>query len=473
MALTSEQQALRKKIYPRLDGRKPLRPDVPADTAMYYPIYSAPGCEDPVQLLQDHIELIGSESLQMFSGFRGSGKTTELFRLQKSLQKQGYVVLYADALDYLSPSEEIDITDLLIVLAGAFSDALEQWAKEIKEPVKLTHESFWTRITSYLKGTTVKASEANINLEMSSLAKEILGGLDAGVNLKLAIKESPTFRQQVQQFMQNRIPDLRNAAHGFFQDGVKAIKQAWGDEKQVVFIFDSLEQLRGSLSNEQTVLRSVERVFTTHIDNLLRLPFVHVVYTVPPWLQFVMPNAVDIYMLPSIRQWNNDPQRSRYDAGWSALREIVLKRIGGDGCAQFFNCEAAQPFTGADDLIAMCGGHLRDLLLLLRETVLRIRTVPVTDEVFKDAISSVRSNFLPIAIEDAIWLKKISESRTTELPNTATENVSRLTRFLYTHFVLYLTNGKEWYDIHPLIREEVAEIVNRHQATTTNKTTTP
>ncbi|MDQ3255620.1 MAG: hypothetical protein M3R15_17265 [Acidobacteriota bacterium] len=198
MALTPEQQALRKKIYPRLDGRKPLRPDVPADTAMYYPIYSAPGCEDPVQLLQDHIELSDVESLQMFSGFRGSGKTTELFRLQKSLQKQGYVVLYADALDYISPSEEIDITDLLIVLAGAFSDALEKWAKEIQEPVKLTHESFWTRITNYLKGTTVKVSEANINLEMSSLAKEILGGLDAGVNLKLAIKESPSFRQKVQ-----------------------------------------------------------------------------------------------------------------------------------------------------------------------------------------------------------------------------------------------------------------------------------
>ncbi|MDQ3255619.1 MAG: hypothetical protein M3R15_17260 [Acidobacteriota bacterium] len=272
--------------------------------------------------------------------------------------------------------------------------------------------------------------------------------------------------------MQNRIPDLRKEAHAFFQDGVKAIKGMLGDEKQVVFIFDSLEQLRGSLSNEQEVLRSVERVFTTHIDNSLRLPFVHVVYTVPPWLQFVMPGAVDLYMLPSIRQWINDAGRSRYEPGWQALREIVLKRIGDDGCTQFFNCEAAQPFTGADDLIAKCGGHLRDLLLLLRDTVLRMQSAPITDTVLKDAIASVRSNFLPIAIEDAIWLKKIGESRTSELPNTDTENVSRLTRFLDTHFVLYLTNGKGWYDIHPLIREEVAEIVNRHQAPATNQTPT-
>jgi hypothetical protein len=473
MTLTPEEQALRKRIYPRLDGRKPLRPDDPNDRAMYHPIYSAPGCEDPVQLLQDHIELSDVESLQMFSGFRGSGKTTELFRLQKNLQQKGYVVLYADALNYISPSEEIDITDLLIVLAGAFSDALEQWAKEIDQTVELTNETFWTRIKNYLMRTTASLTEVSTNLEMNSPAKEVLGGLKAGVNLKLAIKESPSFRKKVQEFMQNRIPELRSEVHGFFQDGVMAIKQAWQGEKQIVFIFDSLEQLRGSLSNEQAVLRSVERVFANHIDNLLRLPYVHVVYTVPPWLQFVMPGAADIYMLPSIRQWDNDDIRSRYEPGWEALREVVMKRIGKDGCTQLFNCEAKPPFTGADDLIALCGGHLRDLLLLLRETVLRIRSMPVTDEVLKDAIASVRNNFFPISIDDAIWLKKIGESRTSELPNTATENVSRLTRFLDTHFVLYLTNGKDWYDIHPLIREEVTDIVNRHQATTPVKNLAP
>jgi hypothetical protein len=42
-------------------------------------------------------------------------------------------------------------------------------------------------------------------------------------------------------------------------------------------------------------------------------------------------------------------------------------------------------------------------------------------------------------------------------------DVSRLTRFLDTHFVLYLRNGEEWYDIHPLIREEVQAIVDRQQ----------
>jgi hypothetical protein len=33
-----------------------------------------------------------------------------------------------------------------------------------------------------------------------------------------------------------------------------------------------------------------------------------------------------------------------------------------------------------------------------------------------------------------------------------------LSRFLDTHLVLFLTNGKDWYDLHPLIREEVAAL---------------
>jgi hypothetical protein len=80
------------------------------------------------------------KSLSLFSGFRGSGKTTELFRLQKRLQEMDYTVLYADALDYVNPAAPIEISDLLIILAGAFSDALQ----EMK--IDVSTENYWTRI---------------------------------------------------------------------------------------------------------------------------------------------------------------------------------------------------------------------------------------------------------------------------------------------------------------------------------------
>lgn len=462
MSLTPDERRLLKSIFQRLVD-EPLMPGTPKYEQLYQPIYDHPGCEDPVQLLQTYVEFSDVQSLQLFSGFRGSGKTTELFRLQKQLEQEGYVVLYANAVQYINPSEEIDISDLLIVVAGAFSDALEKWAKQFDVPVNLQHEPYWTRFNNYLTRTTVTPAEIGVNIEADSPASKLLGGIKAGLDLKLALKSSSSFRRNLQQFMQNRIGELQATVVEFFEDGVKAVKRILGDEKQVVFIFDSLEQLRGSLSNEREVLRSVERVFASHL-NLLDLPYVHAIYTVPPWLEFVMP-GVDINTLWTIKLWNNDPERTRYEAGWNALRQLVLKRIGSDACQKVFNCQNLETFTAVDDLIDACGGDLRIMLRLLRETLLRARSLPISQEAIDGAITSVRGDFMSISIEDAQWLAEISKHRKHGLPDTNTESVNRLTRFLDTHFVLYLKNGEKWYDTHPLIRDEVAKIISRHSQT--------
>ena len=264
MALALEDRNFLKRIHKRL-GDNPL----PPGSDFYEPIYEHLGGEAPVALMRRNIEFCDTESIQRFSGFRGSGKTTELFRLKKSLEESGYVVLYGDALKYLNPAQEIDISDLLIVLAG-----------------------------------------------------------------------------------------------------------------------------------------------------------------------------------------------TRHPAGWDTLRSLVYRRFDAPDFQKFFGGTGSESPL-ADELIDVCGGHFRDLLLLLRETILRTQTLPVTREVIHSAIAAIRSNFMPIAIDDAKWLYQIGQLRDTVLPTTGEKDVNRLTRFLDTHFVLYFLNGKEWYDIHPLIRDEVSDIVKR------------
>src|SRR5262249_55738689 len=149
MPLSSEDRTFLRQIHRRLTD-EPLRPG----SELYEPIYETFVSEDPVSLMLTHIEFSEIESIQMFSGFRGSGKTTELLRLQKRLEEQGHIVLYADALDYVNPSEPIEITDLLIVLAGAFGDALEK-----RLGAEIVQESFWTRLVSFVTNTEVKAKE--------------------------------------------------------------------------------------------------------------------------------------------------------------------------------------------------------------------------------------------------------------------------------------------------------------------------
>lgn len=448
MPLTPEQKELKKRIYNRLKVDEPIHQEDDRYVLLYRDINT-----DPVANLKEHIDLLDVESMQFFSGFRGSGKSSELLRLKDKLEEDGVFVVYANALDYINPTDELDITDLMIVIAGAFSDALEDDPRIGKNIQK---ESWWTRIKNYLLNTDLELTDVGVKSEFTSPAQSIVGGLKSGIDLKLALKTTPTFRQNLQKLLTNRVGELKQDVDAFFQDGVKEIKNSMGDDTKVVFILDSLEQIRGSLFNEETVIRSVERTFSLNYK-MLELPSVHSVYTVPPWLRFVMPNGFvkPIIILHSVKQWLNDEHRTCCEEGNVLFKEIIVKRFEADGMTEIFGDDDAK----VQKLLGYCGGSLRDLLRLLNRMVLPLQDFPVTDEGIERAINDVKADFLPIAIEDAHWLAKIEKTREAGLANTQSSNVSKLTRFLDTHFVLYFRNGQEWYDIHPLIRQEVANIV--------------
>jgi hypothetical protein len=451
MALTAEDRTLVKDIYRALED-KALEPG----DRLYEPIYNRPEGEDPVARLRTRIELSGVESVQLFSGFRGTGKTTELFRLRAQLQGQGFLVLYADALDFVSSSEEIDISTLLIALAGAFGEQLEAAG------VPAIGENIWERIRNYLTRTTLQVGEASVKVEASPPAKALIGDLKAGLDLKVALKTAPSFRQKLQQFLANRLGELKKELNAFVEEGVKAVRKAKNNpDLPVVFLFDQFEQLRGSRTTEQAVIHSVERVFANHFD-LLRLPYVHAIYTVPPWLQFVRPGAFSIETLPCVRLWNNDAARTNYRPGRELLRDAIRRRFGAGAFQRVFRLSPDGHSQLADELISMSGGHFRDLLRLFREAVMLTLTwrpsLPVTPEVVGRAIANVRNEYLPIAVEDGRWLAEIEARRKTALPDSAPDSIGRLSRFLDTHLVLYLTNGEDWYDVHPLIRDEACAL---------------
>ncbi len=140
---------------------------------------------------------------------------------------------------------------------------------------------------------------------------------------------------------------------------------------------------------------------------------------------------------------------------------MVKRRLGKTGLPRLFGKDP----TGqqlVDRLIDVCGGHFRDLLRLLRDTTVRatsLPALPASTAVIDQVINAGRRDFLPIAKDDAKWLDDIAKVRATALPSTEAGPVNRLARFLDSHLVLYFINDDEWYDIHPLIREEVAEVM--------------
>jgi hypothetical protein len=405
----------------------------------YVPLYESLEDGDPVERLSRTINFSETQSCQFFSGFRGTGKSTQLLRLKSQLEAEGYLAFYANAMDYLNPALPIEIGDLLVLLAGAFSDAVFE-----SEGINLAGQSYWERFRNFLTTTQVELTDVELGL-VKDVAK-----------LKLAFRDTPSFRDKLQQALSVRLFEVELQVRKFFEDYVKELRERHLGNAGIVFIFDNLEQLRGSATTEAEVIAGVQRLFTVHIDRL-KIPYIHMVYTVPPWLKFLLA-GVDVELLPSICQWTKHPDRTPKAAGHASMLDVIRKRFGEEGFTRFFGDDSK-----AGEFVKVCGGNLRDLIRLLQEAFRRVDLLPITDKVIQSCIRSIRDDLLPIPTDDATWLSRIARLREPSLPNGHPDTISRFALFLDVHLVLLFRNGDDWYDVHPLIREYVEQLAVTEQ----------
>ncbi len=441
--LPQSDHGFRKWLHNRLNVDQSLEPD----NELYEPLYEG-AAADPVKLIYADIDLAVVESLNFISGFRGAGKTTELFRLKKQLEEAGHFVAYANALNYLLPTEPVEISDFLLVLAGSFSDAIDSTLK-----IDLAAESFWTRFVHYLWKTEIKLEGLEVEAKVPQT--------DVGLNFKTSLKEVESFRQQLRKRLGARLGDVRREVKNFFEFGLQKIRQSGQSSRNVVFLFDQLEQLRDPVGTEGRVADSVTSLMANHRADL-KIPLFHMVFTVPPWLKFKLPQMSDIRMLYNVKLWKNDEKRTRVSEGWKTMQRVVKRRFTAAGMERYFGKPTKSGgYSLADKLIAASGGHFRDLILLLKETVLRADSLPITHEIADAAINNLRTSYRPSNLVDAQLLHQIGIQRDCMLADLTPESLQRVTFFLDTHCALMFRNGEEWYDVHPLIRDEVDEIIRR------------
>ncbi len=155
------------------------------------------------------------------------------------------------------------------------------------------------------------------------------------------------------------------------------------------------------------------------------------------------------------RAWSWTGERERQRA-LDALERVVRAR--GDWA------RLLGPRARLDRLTLASGGYLRDLFRLLQGVLRQARggALPVEEATLDNAIHEVRNSYLPLARNDALWLSTIMGSHNTELvmhrasgSHNDQNDLYNLSRFFDTHMVLCYRNGDEWYDVHPLLREEV------------------
>lgn len=388
---------------------------------------------DPMLSYLDVIELSDQPTAQLFSGYIGTGKSTELLRLKHLLEKGGYLVLYADSQDYLDLAHSVGIEELLVILAAAVSDSASKLGKSGGGV-----PGYWERFTSFL--------QSEVTLETTI---KIPGVAD----LKANLMHGRPLWQQIRDVLGTSIAKLKDDAHSHIAEVVETLLKKSPLKKGVVLLFDSLERLRDP--DEEKLYQTMQA--TVHVlaqySTFLHLPC-HVIYTVSPYSTLVPSDFTGRYdgrlqTLPSIKIYERGPDAMPSSDGVQAMRSIVENRI------------PIQEVFGdreylIERLILASGGHVRSLLVFLSELLAgsRRRGLPVSERDVQRIIDLKREQIVASIRPEAVPLLD-SIRRDGSLEDVPAEQLGILALYVDSHTVLCYRNGEGWYEIHPLAREYV------------------
>ncbi|MCK5878025.1 MAG: hypothetical protein KAG43_10345 [Candidatus Marithrix sp.] len=406
---------------------QPLEPDNP-----FYVNYleENPNAPDPIKELQNNIILNDDTnySVGLISGQRGNGKSTELYRLQNLLEQDDYVVLFCDMQNYMNLHFPVEITDFLISIMLALTEAVKsKYGKDFK------YRSYTERLKDIFTRTQIQLGDIDFTG-------------DGDTPFKLALRQDPTIKKRLQTNLRGHVTYVVQQAHEFSQDIVKFIRQY--DDKEIVLLVDSVEQIRGVGGNAKEVHESIRDLFSNHSDKLCLQNF-HIIYTVPPYLPALSSvRSLDATIMRSIDNIHVFQRDNTIDPkGVAIMRDIIQRRF--PNWQQIFSEEQLR------DMILATGGDLRDFFRLIRAVLVKIdiNLLPVKDNIIISAKNDLRRSMLPIPKDDMEWLRRISESKQSELQTI--DDLPRLARFFDNNLVQNYRNGDDWYDIHPLLKDVI------------------
>jgi len=393
------------------------------------------GNKDLMRELSDQIDFDEGGGTYLFSGNRGTGKTTELMRLAELLQQLDCEVFYVNMSEYLNLTMSVEITDFLISVVGGLSEKIEE-----RFGANPSDIGFFSRVGNFLQ----------TNVTLDGITIPVMGA-----QLKMSLLQDPVFKKRLQEGMRGHVAQLVQDARAFVAEAIQLIRSKTSPNKKIVLIVDSVEQLRGVGDSKDIVdiFKSAETLFSGHTDKL-KFQSLHLVCTVPPYLSALAGSLAALYsggkifMLPSVHVYECCPEDAnppiQSQDGLATMVEIVNKRF--PEWEEFFT------ETQMTRLAANSGGDLRDFFRLVKLCISQAMyqpELPLPDKVLEDAENDLR-NDMPLADDVIKWLKKIQQSHKRELTNQ--DMLPDFARLTESKYILNYRNGKDWFDVHPLLR---------------------
>ncbi|MEE4356578.1 MAG: hypothetical protein V2I97_08910 [Desulfococcaceae bacterium] len=372
--------------------------------------------------LLNEIILADKPITRFFTGHPGSGKTTELKRIAQKISDPeigNFLPVFIDAKLLMDLDSQINLIDIITIIVYF-----------VEKTIYGQEEGFLQRLWDWLKNTDTELGKAEFSIP--SVGK-----------LVFEMKARDSLRKKVHDVILRQFSRFMDEARNQLEEFNNIVISEFG-RKGLVVIFDSLEQLgQNTESNWMEILSSAEKVFGSN-RQYLQLP-VHTVYTVPPAL-FNRIVGTDSYFLPMIKVY--DKERMPYEPGLAAMRELVRRRLPEDIQKEILGPAAKE---NMDRLILWSGGYPRDMLKMLRETILA-KYYPISENGLKHIMTSVLNHYrLGVPAEAFEWLSKMAKEKYLTWENETHLRIA--SQMLKNHIVLSYLNDDFWFDLHPAVYE--------------------
>ncbi len=275
---------------------EPLKED--QEIADFY--VERPGSVSPMLDLRDRIQLASRREKYLFLGFRGSGKSTELYRLEAALDKSRFLVVNYSIRDDLNLSD-FDFRDFFVSMALKVYDIAMVEGIALRHDIEKDFLDFTKRITSITEEEIASKSSAGLSLSKIIISK---------------VSREATTRQCLRMELDQKISDLIQRLNWLILN----IEEKSG--KELVILVDDLDKLTRGQQSEEFFYKNYQ---------LLLEPSCFVVYTFPIPLAFhpqyenvrhAFDGDVFLLQMP-VRKRNGEP----HTEGRQFYSDVISRRI--------------------------------------------------------------------------------------------------------------------------------------------------
>ena len=373
----------------------------------------------------------------LFTGHKGSGKSTELRRLAAKLEDQGFFVVYFDAATEIDMSG-VSYADVLLTLMYQLVSAIR--GSGVEEAVNVKAVDALRERLAPITVERQRTREAEVVVESGVTFKPGIPGLfeiltRLNVQLRGGESEKRTLRDQLDADIGLFLADLNL----LIQD--LQIRLRDNGSAGLVILVDSLDRVILKSVGDDGRRTTHKELFIEHADHLMA-PACSMVYTIPVSLlnNANVANAWGVRpeLLPMIKV--HDQGGADCDGALDAMVGAVAKRISLD--------DVFEDPADVRRLCRMSGGHLRDLMILLQDACSYTPDGErISPRAVRIAIQDLVNGYAR-QIEDRELDGLVEVAATHRLPNR--EDCAQLP--LKT-LVLEYRNGDQWSDVHPAVRK--------------------